>query len=259
MTTLKHALTQTADTRWSAAATRDRMVREVSRVLSELPEDSEVDQRLIDKAVAVIHRLWPNPSTARRVGNNLKAVVSTAQRYGSLSPTLKVPAIRAQVKRREPVGEGAIDAIRDAYAGTRFELPLELLINCGLRGIGEELRRIHRSDFDTERGLLTVRSLKGGYEISRLVPVSKKILALLPATTGRLFSDSLVRAFSDSFGRKFPRVQAYQFRHAFCTRLINAGVALPTVQAVMGHTDIATTLAYTHTTSADIAALNHLS
>lgn len=259
MNTLKHALNQTSDTRWSAAATRDRMVREVNRVLSELPADAPVDQRLIDEAAATIRRLWPNPSTARRVGNALKAVVSTGQRYGTLSPTIRVPAFKAQVKRREPVGEGVIEEVRAAYAGTRFELPLELLINCGLRGIGEELRRIRREDFDTERGLLTVRSRKGGYEIERLVPVSRKIIDLLPRSGGRLFSDSLVRAFADSFGRKFPRVQAYQFRHAFCTRLINSGVALPTVQAVMGHTDITTTLAYTHTTPADIAALNDLS
>ena len=258
MSTLRHALNTTADTRWSTASTRDRMVREVNRVLSELPADAPVDQRLIDEAAATIRRLWPNPSTARRVGNALKAVVSTGQRYGTLSPTLKVPVFKAQIKRREPVGEGVIEAVRSAYAGTRFELPLELLINCGLRGIGEELRKIRREDFDTERGLLTVRSLKGGYEIERLVPVSDKILAMLPAASGRLFSDSLVRAFADSFGRRFPRVQAYQFRHAFCTRLINSGVALPTVQAVMGHSSITTTLTYTHISPADIAALNSI-
>ena len=38
-------------------------------------------------------------------------------------------------------------------------------------------------------------------------------------------------------------------RHTFASRLVMAGVDLPTVQALMGHKTIAMTLRYTHLTT----------
>ena len=40
----------------------------------------------------------------------------------------------------------------------------------------------------------------------------------------------------------------HDLRHTFASRLVMAGVALPTVQALMGHKTIAMTLRYTHLT-----------
>jgi integrase len=39
----------------------------------------------------------------------------------------------------------------------------------------------------------------------------------------------------------------HDLRHTVATRLVNAGVPLPTVQIIMTHSDISTTMKYVHT------------
>ena len=44
----------------------------------------------------------------------------------------------------------------------------------------------------------------------------------------------------------------HDLRHTVATRLVNAGVPLPTVKKVMTHSDIATTMRYVHTPEAEL-------
>lgn len=65
-----------------------------------------------------------------------------------------------------------------------------------------------------------------------------------------------VTLYNDTHKKSLPNITAHMFRHTFCTRMIEKGIDVKTLQYIMGHADIKTTLdIYTHMSS-DIAVKN---
>ena len=46
--------------------------------------------------------------------------------------------------------------------------------------------------------------------------------------------------------KPLPSITPHIFRHTFCSNMLNGGVSLPNTQAMMGHENPTTTLAYSH-------------
>ncbi|MEI6563572.1 MAG: tyrosine-type recombinase/integrase [bacterium] len=144
---------------------------------------------------------------------------------------------------------------------------LAILYGSGLRR--GELERMNMSDWDRENGLLRVDGRKTGQE--RKVPVGagvwRCVEAYLPVRQNRLESACRLEETAlliDRFGNRMradaisrvvracavaagiPFVSLHQFRHSCASDLLESGVKMPEVQAMLGHGVLATTMRYLH-------------
>lgn len=162
-----------------------------------------------------------------------------------------------------------------SHQGRRDRAMLELLYASGLRV--SELVKIKLSDLHAEMGFLRVLG-KGCKE--RLVPVGRSALGFIreyldfarpQMTKGRL-SEALfvskrggamtrqqffllIKAYARAAGIK-KEVSPHKLRHSFATHLLNNGADLRSVQAMLGHADLATTQVYTHVTPDRLKAIH---
>ncbi|MBI4461668.1 MAG: site-specific tyrosine recombinase XerD [Acidobacteria bacterium] len=164
----------------------------------------------------------------------------------------EVERLLAQPDRRTPAG------LRDAAM-------LELLYATGVRV--SELVRLEVADIQFEMGFLRCLG-KGSKE--RLIPVGRKALATVegylrdararlarrPAGStlfvnqrGRTLTRQgfwkILRHYGQQAGIR-SRLTPHRLRHSFATHLLARGADLRSVQALLGHADIATTQIYTH-------------
>jgi site-specific recombinase XerD len=151
----------------------------------------------------------------------------------------------------------------DAAPPGRVRLRLQVLYACGLR-LGE-LLHLQVADLDSARRVVHVRHGKGGKD--RFVPLSARLLAELRAywrqyrPTTWLFPGvppqrplthaSVQRPFQRLVRRAglSKHVTPHTLRHSFATHLLEAGVDLVTLQAILGHADLQTTAHYLHVRS----------
>jgi site-specific recombinase XerD len=155
--------------------------------------------------------------------------------------------------------EEVVRFLEAALAG-RDRMLLELAYGCGLRL--KELVGLQVADIDSARLVLHIRSGKGQKE--RLVPLSERLLGMLrdywreyrpalwlfpgvqpslPLTGGavqRICKRTVQRA------RLTKRVHPHTLRHSYATHLLEAGVDLLSVQALLGHSHFNTTAKYLH-------------
>jgi site-specific recombinase XerD len=151
------------------------------------------------------------------------------------------------------------------------KLVCSLMYGSGLRLM--ECLRLKTGDLDFDAGEVTIRDPKGKVERKTVLPktlrdalqsqvwhvngngllgVPQVSRWLFPSTrrssTAFIHETVIFRAVKDALELTGldRNTTVHSFRHAFATHLLEAGYGIRTIQLLLGHRDLATTLAYTH-------------
>lgn len=187
-----------------------------------------------------------------------------------VDPTYAVGRLKAPKKLPAVVREKELDLLLDGLDGDDFfalrdKLIIALLYEAGLRR--SELRNLKDSDIDF--GMSQIRVL-GKRNKRRIVPFGRELYELMSlyksqrdemfpnvsglfllSNNGCIMSESFIYRLVNRYlslvsgiGKKSPHV----LRHSFATALLNNGADLESVKELLGHSDLATTQIYTHST-----------
>lgn len=189
-----------------------------------------------------------------------------------------IDAIRARERRRLPVVLSKQEVLRvlSRMSGVN-KLMAMLIYGCGLR-LGECLR-LRIKDVNLDKKLLVVRSGKGDEDRVTVLPYSllddlkeqmrqarqtyeedrKKNVDPRTAVVRRhhVHPASLQRAFKkavEEAGIGKPAT-IHALRHSFATHLLEAGYDIRTVQKLLGHKHVQTTMIYTHVAGKDLSGV----
>jgi integrase/recombinase XerD len=222
-----------------------------------------------------VNSLYQNGLSSRSIARNLSAVrglfrfLLTEGKIQS-DPTEHISTPRQWARIPKFLNRGQVEkliATPDAVRpnGLRDHAMLELLYACGLRV--SELVTLRRADIDLQLGVVKVTG-KGNKQ--RLIPVHAPALRavsqymenvrpvllkgrsspyLFVTARGREMTRQGFWASIKLNGRKagiFHNLSPHVLRHTFATHLLEGGADLRSVQAMLGHSDLATTEIYTH-------------
>jgi len=175
-------------------------------------------------------------------------------------PIQHLPYAKRPKKLPAVLADQEVVSVLECVPQVSQRLVLLTIYATGLR-ISEALR-LRPQDIDSRRMFIHVHSGKGSKD--RLVPLSPLLLEtlreywrshrpqgwLFPSRQAeRPMSASVVGLACRRAARAAgvsKRVTPHTFRHSFATRLLEAGVDVRTIQKILGHSSLRTTMLYTH-------------
>jgi site-specific recombinase XerD len=182
---------------------------------------------------------------------------------------LTVPVARQPQKLPEILSREEVSRIIDATRTLRERLLLMLAYGGGLRV--SEVVHLRWGDLDRDRGLIRVEQGKGNKDRYTVLPrcaveTLDRYRKVYPPTSERIFPprraphrDLDVSVVQKIYGgakraagvAKHGGIHA--LRHAFATHTLELGCDLPTLQRMLGHGDIHTTMRYLHVSTGTMA------
>lgn len=225
-------------------------------------ELSEITYQAVEQYVAWLYTASDDeekaPNAAATVNKKcryLKAALSKAIRRGYLARN-PMDGWRMEREDEKPprivttAEETALMDRAEELYGLRMSAFVVTALNTGARRgelVGLEWSRV---DLDGKRIHLT--HTKGKRD--RLIPLTERVVEVLHCLKAQTLKEGgPFKSLRDNLGRRWRRVcraadvdgvSIHDLRRTYCTRLIRAGVPLPTVQRLAGHRDIKTTMQY---------------
>jgi site-specific recombinase XerD len=173
-----------------------------------------------------------------------------------------IPSVKHKRKLPTILSQDEMVKIFNATTNIKHKTMLMGLYSCGLRK--SELSRLRYQDIDSERMLIHVRDSKGGKD--RYVILSDIFLSQLrkywletddckehllfpgghpkkefnPKSINEILYNALKKAGIHK------KASIHTLRHSYATHLLEEGVSMRYIQALLGHSNITTTSVYTH-------------
>ena len=180
--------------------------------------------------------------------------------FGRDEQALKLPVIKKEKKLPEVLSKEECKQLFRAPRTLKHRFLLAFAYSAGLRM--NELRHIKISDIDTDRMQIRVRQGKGKKD--RYVILSRFIKSRLPnylkevkphvylfegQTPGDVMGERSIQYVINEALRKTDiqkRVSMHTLRHSFATHLLEDGVDIYSIQHLLGHGHLRTTIIYLH-------------
>ena len=180
------------------------------------------------------------------------------------NPLVRLPALRGRVQRTVPevLARSEAQQLLAAITSPKVRTVCMVMYGSGLRV--SEACNLCFVDVDSQRGVLRVREGKGGHD--RYAMLSKSLLRELRAyyrlvrppgpllfpgrhSPTRPITCSAINAGLDEATYRVglsKRITPHSLRHSFATSLLESGTDLRTVQVLLGHRSIRSTVGYVH-------------
>jgi integrase/recombinase XerD len=205
------------------------------------------------------------PNSRSRFHYTLKSFYRFACRKGLVMKNLAdtMEPVKLPQKERDYLNEAEVAQLVAEIPSTLLKLVVEFLFNTGLR-ISECLNLTLQA-VDLERKVIHVWAGKGNKD--RLVPINDKLYTLLKdyldnwrdaydserffatrktGSLSQVYINHEIRAASKRLGWR-KRVSCHVLRHSFASTLVQKNVGLVQIQKLLGHSSLAVTSVYTHT------------
>jgi integrase/recombinase XerD len=269
MTPLREQMIRELELHRMATRTVDAYVKAVAELAQHFGRSP--DAISVEEVRDFLHYLITQKKVAFSTCNQKLCAIKFFYHYvlGQKDFSLRVPSKRC-ARLPEPFSRGEIARILDTTRNLKHRALLMTAYGGGLRV--SELVRLQPRDIHSERMLIRVNQGKGRKD--RYTLLSQRLLeelrtywrAYRPQTwlfpgrdhTRPLPVNSVKTMFTTSKQRA--GIQhghgIHSLRHSFATHLMEAGVPLPVIQRLMGHTSLRTTATYLHVTSQHLAGVH---
>ncbi len=218
-----------------------------------------------------------NRSINRKL-SSLKAYYKFLLKIGviEISPLARHRSLKTPKKVEVPFSESEMDKVllqipfEDNFEGVRDRLIIELLYATGIRR--SELVNLKMTQIDLSSKTIKVIGKRNKERIvplldstvhfmeayirerNDLVEISDKAQLFLLKSGNKIYETLVYRIINKYFSLVSPKVKKspHILRHTFATHMLNKGADLNSVKELLGHSSLASTQVYTHTSIAEL-------